>query len=232
MRATGSQQDRWIKQQRKQLTKRSKRALLSSRNNSDTLLTSIQGQKMLNERCDEVLRGVSNSVSAHTLPGGHQRVAKDVIKCGTRGSRVSLSRVVVADPDHSLRKHSNHPTRKGGDRSSAMQQLQQLGWRQQGCGTRLQHLSACSRPAPAAAVLPALPRRAPLQAACDHTRPHQLTTAPLPAQPQRCPEPEQQQRQRQAVRCAAGAGAAGAGAAADAPQPTASWKVPAYILLW
>lgn len=108
-----------------------------------------------------------------------------------------------------------------------MQQLQAPGWRQQGVNRHLRQLPCSSK-----AALPVLARRAPVRhinTQFDQTNPQQQAATILLAQPQLPGLQQQPQQQRQAVRCAA---AAGAGAAAGSPQSAASWKVPAYILLW
>jgi hypothetical protein len=109
-----------------------------------------------------------------------------------------------------------------------MQQLQARGWRQQGVNRQMRQLPCSSNTA-----LPVLARSAAVkrtQAQFDLITPQQQAATSLLAQPQLPGVQQQPQQQRQAVRCAAAAGSGAA--AADARPPIASWKVPAYILLW
>lgn len=108
-----------------------------------------------------------------------------------------------------------------------MQQLQAHGGlRQQGVANRQ------VGQLPGRTAAPMFARPGPLRPAQWDSRPQlqqQAAAALLAPTPQQ-QQPQHPQQQRQAVRCAAAAGAGAA--AAGSPAPTASWKVPAYILLW
>lgn len=112
-----------------------------------------------------------------------------------------------------------------------MQPLQTSRW-QQHAPNRHGHVACSIRTATPAGRAPLLPRRQ-LTSLSDAVNPQQQSRAAQLTQP--CSwlqqEAQEHQQRRHAVCCAAAA-AGGAGADADAPQPIASWKVPAYILLW